>query len=404
MGSSSILRGQSDPWGLQKRVSSTPSTGTGSVRGSKLMDATKYYDQYGKDYSGQGNSYWQNTNDKTWYEGTPQGKINNWGYFSPWDPKSWDSGKVGGQKVDYYDVKGGQWAGQGPSYWKNANDNTWYEGQLNGNIRKVGETAPWGNEKTGQIQYYAEDGSSWKGQGNSYWYNENDKTWYEGDAGGRIRAIQAPPWTDETGTSLEPNNYLKDMMDWFTSNTSVEDLAKSKRSALIEQLRGAEGTSMQQLADQLAANGITGGQKSDILAGLERNYALGLSQGLSGIQQTALQQYMDQKGQALKAALQLEDSNRNFKLGQGSLDLQKIKTILDNQIANGQLDNQTLSLYLTMLNNQGNQGLQQQQIDNQMQQYLMSLMTSSSQFDRELALRLLEYYASGASGTSTVGG
>jgi hypothetical protein len=420
-----------DPFALQSRdgsgnSSTVPAPGSTRVPGQKPqpapIDPTKYYDQSGKDYSGTGNSYWQK--DGTWYQGTPDKEISNYGYFSPWDPKAWDSGNVGGQKVDYYDISGKAWNGQGPSYWFNANDNSWYEGQTNGNIRKVGERAPWGDEKSGQIQYYAEDGSKWNGQGKSYWYNENDKTWYEGDTGGRIRAIQAAPWNDTTGTSLEMNNYLKDMMDWFTSNTSIDKLAGKKKAALIEQLRGAEGTSRQQLADQLAAQGITGGQNSDILSGLERDYALGLSQGLSGIDQTALQQYMDQKGQALKAALQLEDSNRNFKLQQSSLGLQKdslglqkdslglqkdyyglekIKTQLQNEIANGQLNNDTLQLYMNMLSTQGSQGLQQQQIDNDMKQFLMKLLSSDQQFDREMALKLLDYYSNPGSGSSTVG-
>lgn len=124
-------------------------------------------------------------------------------------PKSWLSPGVGygdtQRRPTYFNSAGKPFrSGQDQeSFWFNRADNKWYRGTLDGAVQEAGQLPwmqlPWMTQGRtfgpGQISYYNAQGRTFApGDTKSYWYNENDKRWYEGLLDGTITAVEKPPW------------------------------------------------------------------------------------------------------------------------------------------------------------------------------------------------------------------
>jgi hypothetical protein len=293
-------------------------------------------------------------------------------------------------QVSYYDSLGKPYnrASGGNSYWFNKADNAYYQGTPQGQISNVGPNAPWAPKETSPSVPPVDPS--------------------------RITSTNAPPRAGDGTPSAATsgpgmNSYLANILKWYDENNNINDLASKQKSALTEQLRGAQSTDRQRMADILGGQGIGGGQAQDQLGSLDRNYALGLSQGLSGIEQNAATNLATQKGDLLKGALQLEDMNKGYSvkeqqlaldkmLGMGTLDLSWFKAKSDAELSskqlaltqayqNGSLSAQMYQNYISMLNNQNNFNLQNKSLD-------MGMITQLMQFtgnDIQKAIDLYKY-------------
>lgn len=101
------------------------------------------------------------------------------------------------------------------------------------------------------------------------------------------------------------------------------DVARdSMGSKLIERLQGAKTTQMEELANRLAAHGITGGQAASQMSRGNRDYMFGISQGLGGFDIDRLNQAASINRDFLQLELQRQLGLGQLQLGSAQLDSQ----------------------------------------------------------------------------------
>lgn len=101
------------------------------------------------------------------------------------------------------------------------------------------------------------------------------------------------------------------------------DVARdSMGSKLIERLQGAKTTQMEELANRLAAHGITGGQAASQMSRGNRDYMFGISQGLGDFDINRLNQAASINRDFLQLELQRQLGLGQLQLGSAQLDSQ----------------------------------------------------------------------------------
>jgi hypothetical protein len=139
-----------------------------------------------------------------------------------------------------------------------------------------------------------------------------------GDAGGSNGATPTP--TDANNGSGSPQLSTSLQLGGETSPLSYDNAG----SKLVESLQGAKTGQQEEIANRLAAQGITGGQATSMMNSANRDYMLGMSQGLGQFNLDRL----SQASQVSRDYLQLELQRQ---LGLGQLELGSRE--LDSQIA-----------------------------------------------------------------------
>ena len=129
------------------------------------------------------------------------------------------------ENPNYFDASGNPYSGQGTSYWYNAADQKWYQGDQGGKIAPYGSQSPWAtnqNQASGGIQYYNASGKPYSSEDTSYWYNSADKKWYSGDAAnGKVSEVGVkPPWQTKNSNQPAGNTplSLKDLLTQTAAN------------------------------------------------------------------------------------------------------------------------------------------------------------------------------------------
>ena len=102
-------------------------------------------------------------------------------------------------------------------------------------------------------------------------------------------------------------------------NAAARDVLGSK---LVESLQGAKTQQMNEVSNRLAAQGITGGQAASQLSQANRDYMLGISQGLGQFNIDRLNQAAGINRDYLQLELQRELGLGNLQLGSAQLDAQ----------------------------------------------------------------------------------
>ncbi len=124
------------------------------------------------------------------------------------------------------------------------------------------------------------------------------------------------------GFNIDP--LLSQALARIESDQPYNDLAQQKGSKLTEWLQAAKTKAMEEQANALAAQGITGGQAASMLAKVSRDYGLGLSQGLGQLQTENLQGNIGARNKALDSALALKSLQTNAQLGNRQMDITKM--------------------------------------------------------------------------------
>lgn len=103
---------------------------------------------------------------------------------------------------------------------------------------------------------------------------------------------------------------------------SAAAAADVQGSKLVEALQGAKTGQMEETANRLAAQGITGGQAASQLQKANRDYMFGMSQGLGEFNVNRLRQAADVNRDFLQLELQRQLGLGNLELGSRQLDSQ----------------------------------------------------------------------------------
>lgn len=243
------------------------------------------------------------------------------------------------QGIQYYNPDGSPYNGGPTAYWFNSAEGKWYSGDKATNaITPLGSVAPWNTPPGGQNQqnipgagaggagtpgapmYYGPGGGKYDPatDATSYWYNAAEGQWYQGDtATGKISvAPGGPPWMDLT---TDPR--LSGLIDKMSSMPYDKDYVNLMGGKYNEQIQANAGTAREELANRLGAAGVFGGNAQSQLRGVDAASALGLSQGLGNIYNTAMGNAYEDRRAALNALQGKEWQNLQKLLGTSNQEL-----------------------------------------------------------------------------------
>jgi hypothetical protein len=235
----------------------------------------------------------------------------------------------------YLNAQGQPYNGEGTAYWYNTAEKKWYSGDKATNkITPLGSIAPWNTPPGGGNQnnppgtppgggppgapqgvtYYGPGGGKYDPatDAKSYWYNAAEGIWYEGDTEtGKIsKKMGGPPWEDVTS---DPR--LSELIDKLSSMPYDQPYVDLMGGKLREQLQAGAGNTREELANRLGGAGVFGGAAQSQLRGVDAATALGMSQGMGNIYQTAMGNAYEDRRAALNALQGKEWQNVQKMLG-----------------------------------------------------------------------------------------
>jgi len=275
--------------------------------------------------------------------------------------------------MQYYNAQGQPYNGEDTGYYYNTAEGKWYSGdKATQKLTPLGAIAPWNTPPGGGQQNAGGDGgappggppgapqgATYYGPGGgqydpatdktSYWYNAAEGQWYQGDtATGKVSiAAGGPPWMD---TTSDPR--LSGLIDKLTSMPYDREYVGMMGGKLREQLQAGAGTAREEIANRLGGAGVFGGAAQSQLRGVDAATALGTSQGMGQIYQTAMGNAYEDRRAGLGALQSKEWQNLQKMLGGTNAELQ-----------------------MAQLNQQGTQFTQQQR--NDMGMLLLQLMQNA---------------------------
>jgi hypothetical protein len=268
----------------------------GGYTGAKASpEGYKYLNAQGQPYNGEKTAYWYNTNENKWYQGDKStGKNTSLGSIAPWNTPPNNQ----------------QNAGQPPG-----------GGTPPGGAPGAGGTEPTYYGPGGGIYDPATDKTS-------YWYNAAEGVWYQGDtATGKVSAAAGgPPWMDITS---DPR--FSSLVDKMSSMPYDKEYVGMMGGKLREQLQAGAGNTREELANRLGGAGVFGGAAQSQLRGVDAATALGMSQGMGNIYQTAMGNAYQDRRAALNALQSKEWQNVQKMLGGTNAELQMEQMIQQGQ-------------------------------------------------------------------------
>lgn len=116
-----------------------------------------------------------------------------------------------------------------------------------------------------------------------------------------------------------------------TGEQTTSQIPDMRGAKLVESLQGARSTAQQETANRLGSMGITGGQAASQLAQADRNFGLGMSQGLGQYAANQNQLDLEKLNSAAGINRDLLQLELQRQLGLGGLQLNSRQ--LDSQIA-----------------------------------------------------------------------